>query len=73
VISHQGELTVEAVAQKTSYISAMAGVFFGLTWNEIGIIVSIILGFLSYITSLFFQWRRDRREELAIRVRVERD
>lgn len=60
----------EVVLQKTTYTLAGIGAIFGLTLQEFATYASLLLGGLTYLTSAFFQWRRDRREELALKHRI---
>lgn len=47
------------------HTSAAATAYFGLTLNEIGVIVGICTSLLMLVANLYFQWRRDKREEHA--------
>lgn len=49
----------------TGHTSAAATAYFGLTLNEIGVIVGICTSLLMLVINLYFQWRRDRREQHA--------
>lgn len=49
----------------TGHTSAAATAYFGLTLNEVGVIVGICTSLLMLIVNLYFQWRRDRREQQA--------
>lgn len=58
---------VEAAAAKVTHTagqtSALATVYFGLTLNELGVVVGIVCSLAMAAANVFFTWRRDRREE----------
>lgn len=62
---------LEAVAAKTTHAaghaSAAATVYFGLTLNELGVVVGIMCSLVMAGANVYFQWRRDRREERQAR------
>jgi membrane protein implicated in regulation of membrane protease activity len=53
-----------AFLQKATYVATAASAYFGLTWQEAWWLFSMILGIATYLTSLWFQYRKDRREAL---------
>lgn len=52
------------------HVSAGATVYFGLTLNDIGVLVGIVVSLAMWGTNAYFQWRRDRREERELQRRV---
>lgn len=58
---------IEGVAAKVTHTagqtSAVATVYFGLTLNELGVLVGIVCSLVMAGANVFFTWRRDRREE----------
>jgi len=65
---------VEAAAAKVTHAagqtSAIATVYFGLTLNELGIVVGIVCSLAMAAANVFFTWRRDRREERELQRRL---
>lgn len=59
----------ETMTEKTSsiagYSSAAATTYFGLTLNEVGVIVGIATSVIMLLVNAYFQWKRDQREETA--------
>lgn len=57
---------IENLDQKTAQVGTYGGsvmsVGFGLTLNEAGVIVGIVMALLGFGTQIFFSIRRDRRE-----------
>jgi hypothetical protein len=51
-----------AFLQKATYVATAASAYFGLTWQEAWWLFSMILGIATYLTSLWFQYRKDQRE-----------
>lgn len=47
------------------HTSAAATAYFGLTLNELGVIVGIVTSLAMFVLNTYFQIRRDRREERA--------
>jgi len=46
---------VAEIATGTSYTAAGGTIVFGLTINEIGVLIGIVLGIATYITNLVFR------------------
>lgn len=57
--------TNEYVAEGMTYGGASMAVFSGLTWNQIGVIVGIVVGVAGLCLQLWYTLRRDRREHEA--------
>lgn len=51
-----------AILQKATYVATAASAYFGLTWQEAWWLFSMLLGIATYLTSLWFQYRKDQRE-----------
>lgn len=62
-------MTQDQIVTKATSIaghgSAAATAYFGLTLNEIGVIVGIFTSICMLALNFYFQWRRDKREEVA--------
>lgn len=54
-----------AIASKVQYSGAGAALLFGLTINEIGVIIGITVGVLGFLINIYFSWRSDQRQILA--------
>ena len=48
---------VAEIATGTSYTAAGGTIIFGLTINEIGVLVGILLGVATYVTNLIFRMK----------------
>lgn len=55
----------EKASAIAGYSSAAATTYFGLTLNELGVLVGIATSIVMLLINAYFQWRRDRREEYA--------
>ena len=55
--------------QRASYALAAVSGYFGMTLQEAWWLGSLLLGIATYLTSLYFQWRKDAREEREARFR----
>ena len=56
---------VTKTAHGLSYLGAGGTVTSGLTHSEIGVYGGLVFTGLTYFTYLYFNWRKDRREEKA--------
>lgn len=66
------ELDLEGtMLQKASYALAAVSGYFGMSLQEAWWLGSLLLGIATYLTSLYFQWRKDAREEREARFRRE--
>ena len=58
---------VESVNKTATYGGASAAVYFGLTLNELGVIVGMIIGIAGFIAGQYWKWReavwREREAE----------
>lgn len=45
-----------------TYASAGGTLYFGLTLNEIGVVIGIVVTLATFAVNAVFQWRRDQRE-----------
>jgi flagellar biosynthesis component FlhA len=57
------ESLVIQITEKTTYAAAASGFFFGLSVNDFGMILSLVIALATCVSSVYFQWRRDKREE----------
>jgi tetrahydromethanopterin S-methyltransferase subunit G len=46
---------VAEIATKASYTTTAGSIIFGLTINEIGVLIGIVLGIATYVTNLIFR------------------
>lgn len=62
---------MESSAIKATYAgghtAAGATMYFGFTLNELGVIVGIATSVAMFAVNVYFQWKRDQREERASR------
>lgn len=47
-----------------SYAGSAGAVAFGLSLNEVGVVVGIVCAVLTYVTNAYFQWKRLKLAEL---------
>jgi hypothetical protein len=71
--NHTVETAGIAASKVAAYGGAGSAVVFGLTLNELGVIVGIFVGVTGLILGQYWSWRKDRREmrEMALRMRSE--
>lgn len=62
---------IEPVSQSMTYGGASTAVVSGLTLNQVGVIVGIVVGFCGLCLQIWYTIRKDRREEEAHRMRKE--
>ncbi|QNN56486.1 hypothetical protein H9K76_18390 [Diaphorobacter ruginosibacter] len=66
--------SVGIVAGKTAAYGGGATAFVsGLTLSEVGVIVGIVVAVLGLLLGQFWSWRRDRREQREMDVRLSHD
>lgn len=56
-----------------AYGGSGAAVVSGLTLNEIGVIVGIVVAVLGLLLGQFWSWRKDRREQREMDARMHRE
>jgi hypothetical protein len=59
---HVTEASITVAAKTAQYGGGASAVFFGLTANEFAALVGAAIAVGGYLTSLYFQLKRDRRE-----------
>lgn len=63
-----------AVVGKVSAIGGGVSAFvFGLSASEFAAIVGVLVGVLGWLTQVFFNWRKDRRDRLESEARERRE
>ena len=72
MMREQADAVGVAIGKAATYGGAGSMIVFGLTLYELGIIVGIVTALLGYVTQLYFNRRRDRRELLEHSARMER-
>lgn len=60
---HATEAAITVAAKTAQYGGGASAVFFGLTANEFAALVGALIAAGGYLTSLYFQWKRNRREQ----------
>ena len=63
---------MQKAADTASYVGGGVSVVAALTLTDIGIIVGIVTALLTFIANMIYQWRRDRREQLAFQLRIKK-
>lgn len=61
-----------SVGNKATLAGGSAAAVSTFLHSNMGVLVGIALGVLGYITSLYFQWRRDRREQREFEKRMKK-
>lgn len=59
-------------SKAAAYGGAVTAVGSGLSLNEIGVIVGIVVAVAGLLLGQFWSWRKDRREEREMEVRMHR-
>ncbi len=62
---------MEPIAQTMTYTGGGGAVIAGLSLNQVGIVVGIIVGVSGLVLQLWLGMRRDRREQDLYRQRIE--
>jgi len=58
---------LENAMRNVSYLSGTGtGTIAGLQISDVGVIVGIVFTVLTYVTYLYFSWRKDKRETMSI-------
>lgn len=57
------EATAATLGSKAAYTGASTAVGSWLLSSEFGVFAGLLIGVLGLLTNLFFQYKRDRREE----------
>lgn len=61
--SHNVSIKVESLTPQAAYITNGAGFAWGaMTFNQWVMLVTLILGVLTFCVNVYFQWRRSKRE-----------
>ncbi|WP_017445817.1 holin [Gayadomonas joobiniege] len=56
-------MSAQEIATKTTYAaSAATTIVAGLDFNELIMLLGMLIALAGYLTNLFFQWRKDKRE-----------
>lgn len=58
------DATAAAISSKVTYTGATAATASWLLSSEFGVLFGLLLGLLGLLTNLYFQHRRDKREEM---------
>lgn len=70
------ESIVTPLISKSTGVASYAGgglsVLFALTLTDVGIIIGIFTAIVTFIANMIYQWRRDRREQVAHELRLKR-
>lgn len=66
-IATLGQHLGQQVAAKASYWGAFIAFITGLSMNELAALGGLLLGVATFIANIWFQWRRDTREERLAR------
>lgn len=62
--SHNIAMKAESLTPQAAYITNGAGFAWGaMTFNQWVMLVTLILGVLTFFVNLYFQWRRNEREK----------
>lgn len=70
--SHSISIKAESVAPATSYITnGFVFTWGALTFNQIMMLVATVVGLATFFVNLYFQRRRDKREQELHRRRME--
>lgn len=64
-----GEALAASAASKVTYAGSGSAVLGWFLSSEAAVFFGILLGLAGFITNLVFSWRRDRREERALRAK----
>ena len=57
------EDSIIAIANKTTVAGGAGATFFGVTANEFAALVGVVVALMSFIVSLYFQLRKDKRDK----------
>ena len=66
------EAGVISVASKTTYAGATTATLGWITSSEFGVLVGLVVAVLGLLTNLWFQHRRDRREQIEHEKRMKK-
>lgn len=68
--SHNIEDAGIIASKVTAYGGAAGTVFFGLTLNELGVVIGSVVAILGLALGQYWSWRRDRRERIEMEHRM---
>jgi len=71
--NHAAENAGIVASKVSAYGGAAGAVFFGLTLNELGVIVGIFVAVVGLVLGQIWSWRKDRRESREQAARMRRD
>lgn len=57
------EDSIIAIANKTTVAGGAGATFFGVTANEFAALVGVAVALMSFVVSLYFQLRKDKRDK----------
>ena len=57
------EDSIIAIANKTTVAGGAGATFFGVTANEFAALVGVVVALMSFLVSLYFQLRKDKRDK----------
>lgn len=72
-MSSTAENAVIVGGKVAAYGGSGAAVVSGLTLNELGVIVGIVVGVAGLVLGQFWSWRKDRREQREMDARMHRE
>lgn len=70
-MSSTAENAVIVGSKVAAYGGSGAAVVSGLTLNELGVIVGIVVGVAGLVLGQVWSWRKDRREQREMEVRMQ--
>lgn len=71
--NHAAENAGIVASKVSAYGGAAGAVFFGLTLNELGVIVGIVAAMVGLLMGQFWSMKKDRREAREMELRMRRD
>ena len=60
---NKNEDSIIAIANKTTVAGGAGATFFGVTANEFAALVGVVVALMSFVVSLYFQLRKDKRDK----------
>jgi hypothetical protein len=60
---NKNEDSIIAIANKTTVAGGAGATFFGVTANEFAALVGVAIALMSFVVSLYFQLRKDKRDK----------